>query len=83
MKIPQLVHEISNFPNVLYQRGDQINFSKFTDKYKKQSSGGILSKDVFNNFVKFTDKQLARFSFLIKLQTGNLNLSENVTEDVL
>ena len=40
-EIGQLVNEISNFPEVLYKRGDLKNFSKFTDKHKKQSSGGV------------------------------------------
>ena len=61
VEIPQLVHEISSLPDVFYERGDLKSFSKFTDKHKKQSSGGVLSK----NFVKFIDKHGA--SFLIKL----------------
>ena len=61
VKNRQLVHEISNFPGVLYKRrGDLKNFSKFTDKHKKQPSGGFLSKDVLKNFAKFTDKYLCR-----------------------
>ena len=31
-------------------------FSKSSDKRKKQSSGGVLSKDVFKKFAKFTEK---------------------------
>ena len=45
-KILQLLHEISSFPEVLYNRGALTNFSKFTDELKKQSSGGVLSKDL-------------------------------------
>ena len=41
VEIGQLVNEISSFPEVLYKRGDLKNFSKFTDKHKKQSSGGV------------------------------------------
>ena len=35
------VNEISRFPEMLYERGGLKNFSNFTDKHKKQSSGGI------------------------------------------
>ena len=31
---------------------------KFTDKLKKQSSRGALSKDILKNFAKFTEKHL-------------------------
>ena len=44
VEIRQLVNEISSFPEVLYKRGDLENFSKFTDKKKKQSSGGVWQK---------------------------------------
>ena len=58
--ILQLLHEISSFPEVLYKRDILKNFSKFTEKHKKQPSGGVLSKDVFKNFAKFTEKHLCR-----------------------
>ena len=41
------------------------------------------SDDVLKNFVKFTINIFARFSFSIKLQAGNLKLSEAATGDVL
>ena len=41
---------------VLYKRGVLKNFPRFSDKHKKQSSGGALSKDVLKNFVKLTEK---------------------------
>ena len=41
VEIRQLVNEIGSFPDVLFKRGDLKNFSKFTDKHKKQSSGGV------------------------------------------
>ena len=41
---------------MLYKRDVLKNFSKFTDKLKKQSSGSALSKDVLRNFAKFTEK---------------------------
>ena len=41
VEIWQLVNEISSFPEVLSKRGDLENFSKFKDKYKKQSSRGV------------------------------------------
>ena len=71
-----------SFSEVLYKRGVLKNFSKVTDKHKKQSSGGVLSKDVLKYFAKFTENTFARISFLIKLQSGNLKLSEAVTGDV-
>ena len=77
----QLVHEISSLPEMLYKRGDVKN-SRITDKHKRQSSGGALLKDV-KNFSKFTKNLFAGVSFLIKLQAGNLNLSEAATGYVL
>ena len=43
------------------------NLSKFTDKHKKLSSGGVLSKDVLKNFRKFTEKHLSRSLFINKV----------------
>ena len=76
VEILQLVHKISSFPDVLYKRGYLKNFSKFTDNYKKQSSGYVLSKDVLKYIIK------NKF-FKIKLQAGNLKLSEAGTGDIL
>ena len=56
VEILQLVHEISNFSEVLCERGDLKNVSKFTDKHKKQLFAGVLSKDVLKNFIKFIEK---------------------------
>ena len=41
VEIGQLVNEISSSPQVFYERGDLKNFSKVTNKHKKQSSGGV------------------------------------------
>ena len=41
VEIAKLVNEVSSFPEVLYKRCDLKNFSKFIDKHKKQSSGGV------------------------------------------
>ena len=68
---------------MLYKRGVLKNFSKFTDKHKKQLSGGVLSKDVLKNLEKSQKKLFAGVSFLIKLQAGHLKLSEAATGDVL
>ena len=43
---------------MLYKRGVLKNFSKFSDKHKEQSSGGVLSKDVLKNFEKLAKKLL-------------------------
>ena len=83
VEILQFVHEISSFPEVLYKTGDLNNFSKSTDKRKKQSFGGVLSKDNLKTFAKFTENIYPGVSFLIKLQAGNLKMSEAVTGDVL
>ena len=45
VEIRQLVNEISSFPEMLCKRDDLKNSSKFTDKQKKQSTGGVLTKD--------------------------------------
>ena len=58
VEILELVNEMSSVPEVLYKSSDLKNFSKFTDKQKKQSTGDILTKDVLKNFAKFTDKHL-------------------------
>ena len=82
-EILQLVRRASSFPRVLYKRGDLKNFSKFSHKYKKQSSESVLSKDVLKNFTKFTEKNMfCGVSFLTKLQAINLKLAE-VTARVL
>ena len=78
------VNEISRFPEMLYERGGLKNFSNFTDKHEKQSSGGI-SKDYkyLKTFLKILRNSLidifAGVSFLIKLQARNLKLSEAAT----
>ena len=41
---------------MFYKRDVLQNFSKISDKYKEQSSGGFLPKDVLKAFVKFTEK---------------------------
>ena len=61
---------------MLYKSGVLKNFSKFADKHNKQSSVGILSRDVLKFFAKFTDKLFARFSLVIKFQAGNLKVPE-------
>ena len=60
---------------------DVLKNIKFIDTRKKTSSGGVLSKDVFENFAKFTEKYLCG-SLFFKLHTGNLKLSETVNGDV-
>ena len=50
-----------------HETGDLNNFSKFTDKHKKQTSGGVLLKDNLNNFTKFTEKHLCQSLFFNKV----------------
>ena len=69
---------------MLYKRSVLKN-PKFTGKHKKQSSGGVLSKEkmslkIFQNSQK---NNFAVVSFLIKLLAGNLKLSGSATEDLL
>ena len=45
VEIRQLINEISSFPETLYKKGDLKNFSESTGKHKKQSPGGVLSKE--------------------------------------
>ena len=63
----QLVHEISSLSEVLYKRDALKNFSKFTDKLKKHSSGSALSKHVLGNFAKFTEKHFCGNLFFNKI----------------
>ena len=64
----QLVHEISSFPEVLNKRGVLKNFSKFTDKQKKQSSVVFYQK-MFLKILKISQKNIpVGACFLIKLQ---------------
>ena len=69
---------------MLYKRGVLKNFSKFSDKHKTQSSGGVLSKDVLKNFEEIHSKNiLAGVSLLTKLQAGNLKSTEPAAGDSL
>ena len=44
VEILPVVHKNSSFPEVLFKRSVLKNVLEFTDKHKKQSSGGVLSK---------------------------------------
>ena len=68
---------------MLYERSVLKNFSKLTDKHKKQSSGGVLSKDVLKNFAKFTEKHIFRSFFFNKAAGWDLKLPEAATGDIL
>ena len=69
---------------MLYKKSVLKN-SKFTDKIKKQSSGGVLSKEKMSlKILQNSQKNIFPVvSFLIKLQAGNLKLSGAATGDVL
>ena len=67
VEILHLVHKISSFLEVFYKRGDLKNFSRFTDKHFKQSSAGVLSKDILKSFAKFTEKRLCWSLFFSKV----------------
>ena len=68
---------------MLYKRGGLKNFSTFTNKQKKQSTGGVLTKDFLKILQNSQINIFVIVSFLIKLQAGNLKLSEAATRDVL
>ena len=70
---------------MLYKRSVLKNVSKFTDKYKKQSPGGALSKEkIFLKILQNSQKNIfSGVYFLIKLQAENLKPSEAATGDVL
>ena len=44
VEILRLVNEISSLTDVSCKKGTLKNFSKFTGKHQKQSSGGVLLK---------------------------------------
>ena len=47
-----------SFPEVLYKGADVKNFSRFTDKHRKQSPVDVLPKDAPQNLSKFNKKCL-------------------------
>ena len=51
---------------MLCERGVLEKFSKFKEKFKKQSPGGVLPKDVLKGFAKFTEKNLCQNLFFNK-----------------
>ena len=67
VEIRQIVNEISSFLEVLYKEDDLKNFSKFTDKHKKQSPEVFLSEDVLKNFARFTDKHFCQIVLFYKV----------------
>ena len=74
----------SSFQEVLYKRSVLIN-SKFTDKHKKQSSWGVLSKKKMSlKILQNLQKDIFPVvSFIMKLQAGKLKLSGVATGDAL
>ena len=83
-EIQQLVHKIAVFSRCSIKEVLK-HASKFTDKDKKQSSGGALSKEKM--FLKILQNSLKNIfsgvSSSIKLLAGNLKSSEAATRDVL
>ena len=68
---------------MLYKRSVLKN-SKFTDKHKKQSSGGVLSKEKMSlKILQNSQKNIFPVvSFIMKLQARKLKLSGAATGDV-
>ena len=68
---------------MLLKRGILKSFPKFTDKHKKQLSGGVLWKDVLQNFGKFTEKASFPESHFNKVAVWKPKTSKAATRDVL
>ena len=69
---------------MLYKGSVLKNVSKLTDKHKRQSSSGVLSKEkMFLKILQTSKKNIFAGVSLIKLQSGNLKLLEAATRDVL
>ena len=82
VEILQLVNEISSFPEVLCKIGDLKNFSKLQVN-TRSSHMEVLCKKMFLKILQNSQKNVfAEVPFLIKLQAGNLKLSEAATGDV-
>ena len=81
VKILQLVHEISSFPEVFYKIGDLKNFSKLQVNKRSSHSEVFCKKEVLKNFAKFTEKRLWWSPFFNK--SGNLKILEAATGDAL
>ena len=86
VEILQLVHEISSFPEVLYKIGDLKNL-QVNSKLQvntRTSHREVFCKKMFLKVLQNSQKKVfAGVSFLIKLQAGNMKLSEAATGDVL
>ena len=83
VEILQLVHKIAVSLKCCIKALKSV--SEFTDKHKKQSSGGVLSKGkMFSKILQNSQKNIfSGASFLIKLQAVNLKPSEAAAGDVL
>ena len=83
IEILQLIHEISSFPELLYKIGDLKNFLKLQVN-TKSSHPEVFCKKMFLKILQISQKNVfAGVPFLIKLQAGNLKLSEAATGNVL
>ena len=83
VEILQLVHETSSFPEVLYKIGDLKNFSKLQVNTRR-SHPEVFCKKMFLKILQNSQKSVFDgVPFLIKLQAGNLKLSEAATGNVL
>ena len=67
VEILQLIQKIAVSPRCSLEEMFWKNVSKSTYKHNKQSPGGVLSKDVLQNFFNFTEKFLLRSLFFNKV----------------
>ena len=75
--------EISSFPEVLYKRGDLKN-SQNSQISTRSSHLEVFCQKMFLKILQNSQIRIfASVSFLIKLQAGNLKMSEAATGDVL
>ena len=81
--ILQLILEISSLLEVLYEIGDLENFSK-VQVNTRNSHLEVFCKKMFLKILHNLQKNVFDgVPFLVKLQAGNLKLSEAATGDVL
>ena len=81
VEILQLVHEISGLREVLYKR---VDLNSFSQTNTRSSHPEVFCQKMILNILKNSQKNVyAGASFLIKLQAGNLKMSEAATGDLL
>ena len=81
VSILKLVHEVSSFLEVLNKRGDLKNISRFTVKHKSSHPEVFCQKKFLKILQNLQKKVFAGVSFLVRLQSANMKLSDSATGD--